>query len=154
MQSKEKPLTLLQAKKTYRIPLNPSSPFSLPKSQHFLLAKLAHSDHEFTSKNPHLVSSMTSERASCTDLLGPWLVKKSTIFAYQDSWDFTKNYCLWWIKGRKGSLNYSNYMKNSYSCWLVVGSPLWKIWLRQLGWWHYPILMGQCQKWQPNHQPG
>ena len=22
------------------------------------------------------------------------------------------------------------------SCWLVVDLPLWKIWVRQLGWWH------------------
>ena len=41
--------------------------------------------------------------------------------------------------------------------WLVVGPPLWKIWLRQLGWWKqpninisqlgwlFPILMGKCQ---------
>ena len=32
--------------------------------------------------------------------------------------------------------------------------PLWKIWVRQ---WRddnrNPILMGKCQKWQPNHQP-
>ena len=35
---------------------------------------------------------------------------------------------------------------------LVVGPPLWKIWVRQLGW-LFPILMGTCQKWQPNHQP-
>ena len=35
--------------------------------------------------------------------------------------------------------------------WLVVYLPLWKIWVRQLGWWH-------SQRWKnkihvPNHQP-
>ena len=38
--------------------------------------------------------------------------------------------------------------------WLVVGPPLWKIWVRQLGW----LLMiipniWENTKWQPNHQP-
>ena len=35
--------------------------------------------------------------------------------------------------------------------WLVVYQPLWKIWVRQLGWWHYQ-LNGQI-KHVPNHQP-
>ena len=33
--------------------------------------------------------------------------------------------------------------------------PLWKIWVRQLGW-LWPQYMGKwlkCKKWQPNHQP-
>ena len=36
-------------------------------------------------------------------------------------------------------------------CWLVVGPPLWKIWVRQLGWLdtQYKIRYS----WQPNHQP-
>ena len=37
--------------------------------------------------------------------------------------------------------------------WLVVGPPLWKIWVRQLGWFEIPNISGKCQKWQPNHQP-
>ena len=36
--------------------------------------------------------------------------------------------------------------------WLVVGPPLWKIW-KSIGMIRNPILMGKCQKWQPNHQP-
>ena len=27
-------------------------------------------------------------------------------------------------------------------CWLVVGPPLWKIWVRQLGWWMQPNING------------
>ena len=41
--------------------------------------------------------------------------------------------------------------------WLVVGPPLWKIWLRQLGWWDIPnnpnILENIKLMFQPNHQP-
>ena len=36
--------------------------------------------------------------------------------------------------------------------WLVVGPPLWKIWVRQLGWWHSQVIW-EHKKWQPNHQP-
>ena len=36
--------------------------------------------------------------------------------------------------------------------WLVVGPPLWKIWVRQLGWWHSQYFW-ENKKWQPNHQP-
>ena len=36
--------------------------------------------------------------------------------------------------------------------WLVVGPPLWKIWVRQLGWWQQPNIC-KNKKWQPNHQP-
>ena len=36
--------------------------------------------------------------------------------------------------------------------WLVVEPPLWKIWVRQLGWWHSPY-MGSHQIHVPNHQP-
>ena len=42
--------------------------------------------------------------------------------------------------------------------WLVGGpgeKPLWKIWLRQLGWWKQPNISGKMPNWwQPNHQPG
>ena len=34
----------------------------------------------------------------------------------------------------------------------MVGPPLWKIW-KSIGMIRNPILMGKCQKWQPNHQP-
>ena len=34
--------------------------------------------------------------------------------------------------------------------WLVVDLPLWKIWVRQLGWWHSQL----NGKNVPNHQPG
>ena len=37
--------------------------------------------------------------------------------------------------------------------WLVVGPPLWKIWVRHLGWWKQPNWMGTSNWWQPNHQP-
>ena len=39
-------------------------------------------------------------------------------------------------------------------CWLVVYLPLWKIWVRQLGWWHsqYIRTNKKCSK-IPNHQP-
>ena len=36
--------------------------------------------------------------------------------------------------------------------WLVVGPPLWKIWVSQLGWLETQY-MGKFKKWQPNHQP-
>ena len=36
--------------------------------------------------------------------------------------------------------------------WLVVGPPLWKIWVRQLGWWDSQVIW-ENKKWQPNHQP-
>ena len=36
--------------------------------------------------------------------------------------------------------------------WLVVGPPLWKIWVRQLGWWDSQYFW-ENKKWQPNHQP-
>ena len=35
--------------------------------------------------------------------------------------------------------------------WLVVRPPLWKIWVRQLGWLETQYFWGK--KWQPNHQP-
>ena len=39
-----------------------------------------------------------------------------------------------------------------YHVWLVVYLPLWKIWLRQLGWWHSQNM--ESHKFQvPNHQP-
>ena len=34
--------------------------------------------------------------------------------------------------------------------WLMVDLPLWKIWLRQLGWWHSQYI---GKKHVPNHQP-
>ena len=38
-------------------------------------------------------------------------------------------------------------------CWLVVFfPPLWKIWVRHLGWWQQPNI-SKNKKWQPNHQP-
>ena len=38
--------------------------------------------------------------------------------------------------------------------WLVVGPPLWKIWVRQLGWLDIPNINGKIKNWwQPNHQP-
>ena len=42
--------------------------------------------------------------------------------------------------------------KCRYCIWLVVEPPLWKIWVRQLEWWLFPI----CGKIKivPNHQPG
>ena len=30
--------------------------------------------------------------------------------------------------------------------WLVVGPPLWKIWVRQLGWWKQPNMSGKMPK--------
>ena len=36
--------------------------------------------------------------------------------------------------------------------WLVVSAPLWKIWT-SIGMMRFPIFLGKCQKWQPNHQP-
>ena len=43
----------------------------------------------------------------------------------------------------------------SHHPYLVGGfsPPLWKIWLRQLGWWNSQYFWEKCQKWQPNHQP-
>ena len=40
----------------------------------------------------------------------------------------------------------------SHYHWLVVGPPLWKIW-KSIGMMTFPIFLGKCQKWQPNHQP-
>ena len=36
--------------------------------------------------------------------------------------------------------------------WLVVGPPLWKIGVRQLGWLETQLIW-ENKKWQPNHQP-
>ena len=36
--------------------------------------------------------------------------------------------------------------------WLVVYLPLWKIWIRQLGWWHSQY-MGSHKSHVPSHQP-
>ena len=40
--------------------------------------------------------------------------------------------------------------------WLVVYLPLWKIWVRQLGWWHSQYILIHTWKNKshvPNHQP-
>jgi len=41
--------------------------------------------------------------------------------------------------------------------WLVVDLPLWKIWVRQLGWWHSQYLEKECSKpptrWCNHHWP-
>ena len=39
-----------------------------------------------------------------------------------------------------------------YMIWLVVEPPLWKIWVRQLGWWHSQYIESQ-KNLVPNHQP-
>ena len=36
--------------------------------------------------------------------------------------------------------------------WLVVDLPIWKIWVRQLGWWHFQY-MESHKIHVPNHQP-
>ena len=49
-----------------------------------------------------------------------------------DRWNIQKKWG-WWLGG--------------YSYWLVVGEkPLWKIWLRQLGWWKQPNINGKNAK--------
>ena len=37
--------------------------------------------------------------------------------------------------------------------WLVVYLPLWKIWVRQLGWWHSQCMEKYSKSHVPNHQP-
>ena len=37
--------------------------------------------------------------------------------------------------------------------WLVVDLPLWKIWVRQLGWWHSQLNEKIKVMFVPNHQP-
>ena len=38
--------------------------------------------------------------------------------------------------------------------WLVANLPLWKIWVRQMGWWDFPIWWdGKNKIHVPNHQP-
>jgi hypothetical protein len=39
-----------------------------------------------------------------------------------------------------------------YTFWLVVYLPLWKIWVRQLGWWHSQYMESQ-KNHVPTHQP-
>ena len=60
----------------------------------------------------------------------------------------------WPISASNALLNQTKkiikYIQISSGWWL--GHPLWKIWLRQLGWLATQY-MGKCQKWQPNHQP-
>ena len=41
---------------------------------------------------------------------------------------------------------------DSHHNWLVVYLHLWKIWARQLGWWH-PQLIWENKSHVPNHQP-
>ena len=41
-------------------------------------------------------------------------------------------------------------IKHLNGIWLVVSSPLWKIWVRQLGWLYIPNISGKMvSKWQP-----
>ena len=47
---------------------------------------------------------------------------------------------------------YHLYIINIYIYWLVVYLPLWKIWVRQLGWWHSQY-MESHKIHVPNHQP-
>ena len=42
---------------------------------------------------------------------------------------------------------------DQYVYWLVVYLPLWKIWIRQLGWWHSQYIMENHKIHVPNHQP-
>ena len=52
----------------------------------------------------------------------------------------------WYPKPRKLSWRIRIYIQIiSILYWLVVGPPLWKIWVRQLGWWLFPIYLGKCQ---------
>ena len=49
-----------------------------------------------------------------------------------------------------GSPRYS--LSAEEHCWLVVDLPLWKIWVRQLGWWNSQY-DGKNKSHVPNHQP-
>ena len=49
------------------------------------------------------------------------------------------------------SSNYTSHLYHSKPIyWLVAYLPLWKIWVRQLGWWHSQYMEN---KNVPNHQP-
>ena len=47
------------------------------------------------------------------------------------------------------------FIKLPLNIWLVVGPPLWKIWVRQLGWWNEPKMNGKMPKFMATsyHQP-
>ena len=45
-----------------------------------------------------------------------------------------------------------DFWRHAVSSWLVVDVYLWKIWVRQLGWWHSPIFLDN-ESHVPNHQP-
>ena len=68
---------------------------------------------------------------------------------------------------REGLTSYPQGLKDPQILWLVVYQPLWKIyknmkvswdddwkiWVRQLGWWFFPIWMESHNPNVPNHQP-
>ena len=57
--------------------------------------------------------------------------------------------CLEWFPTWPDSKNKPCHPRLKQNC-LVVGPPLWKIWVRQLGWWEIPNISGKFQNsWQP-----
>ena len=54
--------------------------------------------------------------------------------------------CCWvWVSGKNYTLMKSVF--GWYHVWLVVGPPLWKIWVRHLGWWVIPNISGKMPNW-------
>ena len=64
------------------------------------------------------------------------------------------NYWSWpiWAKKHAFTQRHTETIYIYYMIWLVVEPPLWKIWVRQLGWWHSQYIESQ-KNLVPNHQP-
>jgi hypothetical protein len=56
-----------------------------------------------------------------------------------------------WYEFMSGEL-IARSVSNYFNIWLVVYLPLWKTWVRQLGWWHSQY-MESHKIHVPNHQP-
>ena len=87
----------------------------------------------------HSVSTSTCDVLETVSTLSTWTMQGRSCII----WHGIFISCgLWWLIQEK-ILNH---------IWLVVYLPLWKIWLRHLGWWHSQY-MESHKNHVPNHQP-
>ena len=60
------------------------------------------------------------------------------VLSFEIGWGFMDIHPItYWIYG---IVAYTCFIRPRYDNWLVVYLPLWKIWLRQLGWWHSQLI--------------
>ena len=72
-------------------------------------------------------------------LASDWIVLKGFLYLFVSLPGDTSSIEIYYLLGRELS-------------WLVVYLPLWKIWVRQFGWWHSRY-MENHKNHVPNHQP-